>query len=427
MKLNHTVACLARAGAVRRAVAAGLALSLAGASVLAPLSAAAAPSDSLEAQVAEAQEKLANLTYELELAQAEADTTALDLADTQDRISELEAQVAETSEQLDAAQADLSSKAVQSYKSGAVTLIDIIFSSSSFDELASRLFYANKVAEAEADRVSSVRELQESLAAQKSELTSREDELTGLLADQSADAAALEAARNETSSYVNGLSGELAEALEAERAAAAEVVRESEENSAPATDNDGSPSEEDGGSDESAGNEDNGNNGNAGNGAVASTPSTPSTDPDPTPSTPDPDPAPSVPAGSGNLSQGQRSTIIAAARSQLGCAYDYGTMIPGVSFDCSGLTTYCYSLAGVSIPRSSATQYRTVKNAGNLKTDASQLVAGDLVFYQTGGTIRHVAIYIGGGNVIHASDYSTGVITSGLYYSSGFCGGGSPI
>lgn len=426
MKLNHTVACLARAGAVRRAVAAGLALSLAGASVLAPLSAAAAPSDSLEAQVAEAQEKLANLTYELELAQAEADTTALDLADTQDRISELEAQVAETSEQLDAAQADLSSKAVQSYKSGAVTLIDIIFSSSSFDELASRLFYANKVAEAEADRVSSVRELQESLAAQKSELTSREDELTGLLADQSADAAALEAARNETSSYVNGLSGELAEALEAERAAAAEVVRESEENSAPATDNGGSTPADDEGSAEGSGNEDNGNNGGAGNGG-ATTPSAPSTDPDPAPSTPDPDPAPSVPAGSGNLSQGQRSTIITAARSQLGCAYDYGTMIPGVSFDCSGLTTYCYSLAGVSIPRSSATQYRTVKNAGNLKTDASQLVAGDLVFYQTGGTIRHVAIYIGGGNVIHASDYSTGVITSGLYYSSGFCGGGSPI
>ena len=426
MKLNHTVACLARAGAVRWAVAAGLALSLAGASVLAPASAAAAPSDSLEAQVTEAQEKLADLTYELELAQAEADTTALDLADTQDRIAELETQVAETSEQLDAAQADLSSKAVQSYKSGAVTLIDIIFSSSSFDELASRLFYANKVAEAEADRVSTVRELQESLAAQKSELTSREDELTGLLADQSADAAALEAARNETSSYVNGLSGELAEALAAERAAAAEVVRESEENSAPATDNGGSTPAGDEGSAEGSGNEDNGNNGGAGNGG-ATTPSAPSTDPDPAPSTPDPDPAPSVPAGSGNLSQGQRSTIIAAARSQLGCAYDYGTMIPGVSFDCSGLTTYCYSLAGVSIPRSSATQYRTVKNAGNLKTDASQLVAGDLVFYQTGGTIRHVAIYIGGGNVIHASDYSTGVITSGLYYSSGFCGGGSPI
>lgn len=426
MKLNHTVACLARAGAVRRAAAAGLALSLAGASVLAPLSAAAAPTDSLEAQVAEAQEKLADLTYELELAQAEADTTALDLADTRDRISELETQVAETSEQLDAAQADLSSKAVQSYKSGAVTLIDIIFSSSSFDELASRLFYANKVAEAEADRVSTVRELQESLAAQKSELTSREDELTGLLADQSADAAALEAARNETSSYVNGLSGELAEALEAERAAAAEVVRESEAGATPATDNDGSASEEGTGSEENAGNVGGGGNGNAGNGGTT-TPSTPSTDPDPAPSTPDPDPAPSVPAGSGNLSQGQRSTIIAAARSQLGCAYDYGTMIPGVSFDCSGLTTYCYSQAGVSIPRSSATQYRTVKNAGNLKTDASQLVAGDLVFYQTGGTIRHVAIYIGGGNVIHASDYSTGVITSGLYYSSGFCGGGSPI
>ena len=88
---------------------------------------------------------------------------------------------------------------------------------------------------------------------------------------------------------------------------------------------------------------------------------------------------------------------------------------------------YAYSAAGISLSHSSAAQYRAVKNAGNLKTDASQLEVGDLVFYQSGGVVGHVAIYIGSGQVIHASDYSTGVIISSINYSSGFCGGGSPV
>lgn len=101
-------------------------------------------------------------------------------------------------------------------------------------------------------------------------------------------------------------------------------------------------------------------------------------------------------------------------------------MNPGVAMDCSGLTKYAYAQAGISIPHSSRSQYSLVCSKG-LKTRASQLSAGDLVFYQRGGVIYHVAIYIGGGNVIHANGYGQGVVITSYDYDSGFCGGGSPV
>ena len=118
---------------------------------------------------------------------------------------------------------------------------------------------------------------------------------------------------------------------------------------------------------------------------------------------------------------------MAAAQSQLGVEYDLGACIPGVAMDCSGLTSYAYRQAGISISRSSRSQYSQVVRAGNLKSSASALEAGDLVFYQRGGVIYHVAVYIGGGNVCHANGYGQGVVITGVFYDAGFCGGGSPV
>ena len=43
--------------------------------------------------------------------------------------------------------------------------------------------------------------------------------------------------------------------------------------------------------------------------------------------------------------------------------------------------------------------------------------AGDLVFYSSGGGIDHVAVYIGGGQIVHAIDYGYGIGVTGLDYS----------
>lgn len=348
-----------------------------------PAFAAADPADDLS----RARSELSRLTDELELAQSAADETADELASTQERIVELEGQIAENEQVLGDARDELTRHVSESYKTGSASLLSMVLSSESFGDLVLRIYYANKVSAAESERVEAVRALQDELASQREELTERESELTELAEQQRSTASELESSLAAARSYVDGLSTETRQALEAEREQAADDVRDDPGADAPADPAPGEPDKETPGSGGSGGSS----------------------------------------APSGNLTQAQRSTIVQTALSQVGVDYDYGAMSPGVAFDCSGLTTYAYSRAGISIPRSSRTQYDRVSKRGNLKTSTSALVAGDLVFYGSGGRVSHVAVYIGGGEVCHASDYGVGVIVSKVSYRSGFMGGGSPV
>jgi cell wall-associated NlpC family hydrolase len=91
---------------------------------------------------------------------------------------------------------------------------------------------------------------------------------------------------------------------------------------------------------------------------------------------------------------GGAATAIAVAKSKLGSPYVWGAAGPS-TFDCSGLTMYAWAAAGVSLPHSSSMQY-----SSGTRVSAGSLQPGDLVFY--GSPIHHVALYVGGGQVIHA-------------------------
>jgi peptidoglycan DL-endopeptidase CwlO len=122
----------------------------------------------------------------------------------------------------------------------------------------------------------------------------------------------------------------------------------------------------------------------------------------PPPSTPPSKPAPSNPAPPApNTSKVQ--TAISFAKAQLGDPYVLGgTGNPG--WDCSGLTKYSYNAAGVYIgSHSSTNQYFTMKGQGRL-VPLSQMKAGDLLWYTSSGgaDFYHVALYIGGGQMIEA-------------------------
>jgi cell wall-associated NlpC family hydrolase len=123
----------------------------------------------------------------------------------------------------------------------------------------------------------------------------------------------------------------------------------------------------------------------------------------PAPNNPPPsNPAPSNPAPPApNASKVQ--TAINFAKSQLGDPYVLGGAgNPG--WDCSGLTKSSYSAAGVYIGTHSATnQYFTMKSQGRLVA-LGQMKAGDLLWYTSSGgsDFYHVALYIGGGQMIEA-------------------------
>jgi peptidoglycan DL-endopeptidase CwlO len=91
---------------------------------------------------------------------------------------------------------------------------------------------------------------------------------------------------------------------------------------------------------------------------------------------------------------GRAKIAVDFALAQLGDPYVYGAAGPD-AWDCSGLTMGAWGAAGVSLPHSSSMQY----NSGT-HVAISDLQPGDLVFFYS--PISHVAIYLGGGQVVHA-------------------------
>ncbi|MGP2439428.1 NlpC/P60 family protein [Streptomyces sp. JW3] len=92
---------------------------------------------------------------------------------------------------------------------------------------------------------------------------------------------------------------------------------------------------------------------------------------------------------------GRAGAAFSAAQSVIGTPYVYGATGPS-SFDCSGLTSWAYAQAGVSIPRTSEAQ----SQIGTRITSQSDLQVGDLVFFFN--DLHHVGLYAGNGQVLHA-------------------------
>lgn len=114
--------------------------------------------------------------------------------------------------------------------------------------------------------------------------------------------------------------------------------------------------------------------------------------------------------GDDSSGSGTGSAIVSYAKRFLGNPYVYGGASLTNGTDCSGFTMSVYAHFGYGLSRSSYTQ---VNNGRSVSM--SSLKPGDLLFYKYGGsTISHVAIYIGGGQIIHASTEKTGIIISGM-------------
>ncbi|MBU7599509.1 C40 family peptidase [Streptomyces sp. P38-E01] len=99
-------------------------------------------------------------------------------------------------------------------------------------------------------------------------------------------------------------------------------------------------------------------------------------------------------AAGGPAAEGRAGAALAAARSVLGRPYAWGQAGPS-AFDCSGLTQWAYARAGVALPRTSQGQAGVGRSV-----PPAQAQPGDLVIYR--GDASHVALYAGGGQVIHS-------------------------
>ena len=107
-----------------------------------------------------------------------------------------------------------------------------------------------------------------------------------------------------------------------------------------------------------------------------------------------------------------RSEIVTYALQFVGNRYKYGGTNPNTGVDCSGFTSYVMRhAASVELPHSSGGQSRVGR-----VVSSSEMRPGDIICYGSGKKINHVALYIGNGQIVHASTERTGIKVSRWNY-----------
>lgn len=348
-------------------------------------------------EIQAASDKIDSLAAELKDCQNSLDENEGNLQKLATEIVNKEQEITQTTQKLDAAKEVLSKRVRSSYKSGVASMLELIMGSTSMEDLVSRIHYMDSVSQEDARTINDVRDLSRELASQKSALEEQQAKEKAQGEKLQSQIDDIQSKLSEAQSYYNSLSAEAqaaiqkqAENTDSQAAYVMGAIQENSDNTQPAAGN------------SSAQSDNQGNNQNDGGGS-------------------------STPSPSHSNSYSDAGGPVSNAYQFLGKGYRYiwGSNNPSNGgFDCSGFTQYIFRLSGYSISRTTWTQRDEIKAKGNWKTSPSQLVAGDLVFFNG---CNHVGIYVGGDQFIHSSS-SRGpvcVSLSGYLRYSSFYGGGS--
>lgn len=289
-------------------------------------------------------------------------------------------------------QAKLSSYVSGNYKSGGMSLLTAFTGVDNLSDMVNNLFYYNKVSDKQAKTIEDVKKAQTQLSNKQAE-QQKNIEATQKKVDE------LNAQQAEAQNVVNSLDSQLQQELaaEAEQNAALQAgINASTAEKATVTDTGSNDNSNNGGSSNNGGTADNSNNGggqtnNGGGNAGGGNQTTPS---NPTPATPAQPSTPSQPSSSVDS-----GSVVGRAYSKLGCDYSWGACGPN-QFDCSGFVSYCLTGRYCRL----GTTYTFM---GWQRVSDPQ--PGDVVTNS-----YHCGIYIGNGQMIHASDYGIGVIVSSV-------------
>lgn len=357
-----------------------------------------------QSDLASAQTQLAQIGREYQQLQN-------NLQEAAQKLESTKGQIEDTSDKLAAAQDTLSSSASLDYKTGGAKLSTVVLGATNFNDLISRVFYMNKLTNAQAEAIRDVKDLKQQLEDQQNEQEKRLNET-----QEQVDAAA--ANQQQAQALVNSLSDEVKAELEAkaaqDAALAAGLQSSSDATDAPA-----------GGS--VSGNTDSGQNGTTGNTNSNNNQGTNNESHGGTAPKPDQKPDSNKPSG-GNSGNGGSSlpqnptgsSPIAIALQYQGAPYVYGGKSPADGgFDCSGLVYFSYKQCGITLPGTSDGQMSYIKSNGFFTTDVNQLSYGDLVFFP-----GHVGFYVGNGQIYGARKPGTGASTTLMKYFGTFLGGG---
>ena len=281
-----------------------------------------------------------------------------------------QAQIDETNQKIAAIQGQLGTRAKTMYRNGGISFLEILLSATSFEEFATNWDLLNHMNQNDADMVEEAKALRAQVEEEKDEYARQEQ----LAADKAKEAEAIknqaEATVADMEALLASLDAEARQLLEAEQQAAAEAEAarqraefEAEQERQAAADR---AARNSGGNGSSGG----GGSSDDGGGSSGSDDRRGGTD---------------IPA---------QGSVVDYAISRLGCPYVWGATGPN-SFDCSGLTSWCYNQIGIWITRTTYTQYA----AARAILSVSDAAPGDVLY--NGGHVAICTSY-GGGEYIHA-------------------------
>jgi len=321
--------------------------------------AAATPLSEKRQELEEIGTRLGEVYRESAIAVEKYNTANAQLADVKAAIRENERLLGIAEYNLDLANAQLEARAISLYKERGVGFVDVLFATSSFDELVTQLELMERLGNSDVDTVKSIAAYRRDIKDRRLKLEADKDEAARLVAERKAKKDEVLALQVRLEGMQDKLEREIARLRAAARAAAARAAAEA-----------------------------------AARAALTSS-ATSYVPPDP--------------GGSGNAS------VVEIAKRYLGVPYVYGGADPS-GFDCSGLTMYCYAQVGVSLPHGATLQQKM-----STPVPLHALTPGDLVFFGSAAYSYHVGIYVGGGTMIHAPH--TGDVVSYGSISGAWIGG----
>jgi len=313
-----------------------------------------------------ARAKLAGLQQEFTQLVEDFNFARVQLAQTEDELAAKQSEVDKASSAAAEARTDLNDRAALAYTGGMGSTFEVILDAGSLTDLTDRLEFLNQLAANDAD------------LAQRAEVTAGEaqlaaEQLEAIKLRQKDEIEDMAKAKEAISKNI-GEQESLVEKFELQYADALAAQREAERQAQLAAQGAGDPGT--GGSDNFSYN---------------------------------------PPTSSG------AAGAVQAALSMVGRPYVWGAADPDVGFDCSGLTMWAWGQVGVGLPHSSASQYASLP-----KVSKDNLQPGDLLFFYS--PISHVGMYIGGGQMVHASNPSNpvAVVSISGYYSDHYVGAARP-
>jgi len=352
------------------------------------------PEAALAVGVDEARRRVDQIVNELERLGELSDRLAEDYAEAVSRREELDTEIAEAEirvtamgEQLEQLREDLSAVAVRAYTGAGIDVLGPLFTNAEvYNDSLQRDQYSRVALSVGTTTADDYDALFAEYQAEQEQLERNRAEVVSLTEQISVSLEQAETKRDEYQAARAEAERELGEAIAAEERRRAEesyrrmLAEQAAQNASANTGGGG------GGGDAPAPAPENG--GGGGGGSAPAAPAEPPPAHYPQPSS-------------------RAQVAVNAAMGQRGVPYRFASALPGVAFDCSGLTHYAWAQAGVYLPRNSRAQFGATP-----RVPKSAAQPGDLIFFYS--PISHVALYIGGGQLIHAPNTGSVVHTRGV-------------